>query len=53
MEKITQENAFDTIEPIEPNETTIDINNLSSETKDDILSRTKQHRENIDRIIVP
>src|SRR5947199_7227844 len=29
------------------------INSLSSETKDDILSRTKQHRENIDEIIVP
>ena len=53
MEKISQENAFDTIEPIESNETTIDINNLSSETKDDILSRTEQHRENIDEIIVP
>ena len=38
---------------MEPNETTIDINNLSSETKDDILSRTEQHhRENIDEIIV-
>jgi len=53
MEKNSQENAFDTVEPIESNETTIDINNLSSETKDDILSRTKQHRENIDEIIVP
>ena len=53
MEKNSQENAIDIVEPIEPNETTIDINNVSSETKDDILSRTKQHRENIDRIIIP
>ena len=53
MEKNSQENAIDIVEPIEPNETTIDINNVSSETKDDILSRTKQHRENIDKIIVP
>ena len=33
-------------------ETTIDFHNLSSETKDDILSRTKQHKENIDEFIV-
>ena len=52
MEKISQENAIDTVEPIGPNETTIDINNLSSETKDDILSRTKRHRKNINEIIV-
>jgi len=68
-EKNSQENAFDTIEPIKPTETAIDINgpsseikddilsrtnnSLSSETKSDILSRTKKHRENIDRIIVP
>src|SRR5581483_8369097 len=33
--------------------TAVDINNLSSEMKSDIFSRTKQHRENIDKIIVP
>ena len=52
-EKNSQENAT---EAIEPTETAIDINSLSSETKSDILSRTKDHRENIDRfhgIIVP
>ena len=53
MEKNSQENAIDIVEPIEPNETTIDINNLSPDTKDDILSRTRRHRENIDEIIVP
>ena len=62
-EKNSQENAFDTIEPIKPTETAIDINGPSSEIKDDILSRTnssetksdrtKKHIENIDRIIVP
>jgi hypothetical protein len=62
MENNSQEN---TVEPNEPIETAIDINslsletkdddinNFSSETKDDILSRTKQHRESIDKIIVP
>ena len=63
MENNSQENVIDTVEPNEPIETTIDIsletkddddiNNLSLETKDDILSRTKQHRESIDKIIVP
>ena len=53
MEKNSQENAVDAIETIETIETKIDINNLSSETKDDILRRTKQHRESIDEIIVP
>ena|ERR1051325_3596833 len=50
MEKNSQENAIETVEAIE---TAIDINSLSSETKGDIPSRTKQHRENISQIIVP
>ena len=49
-EKNSQENVTEAIEPIE---TAIDINSLSSETKSDILSRTKDHRENIRSIIVP
>ena len=58
-EKNSQENVtevietVDTIEPIKPTETAIEINGPSSEIKDDILSRTKKHRENIGRIIVP
>jgi hypothetical protein len=61
-EKNSQENAIEPIEPIEKIEkiepietieTAIDIKSLSSETKSDILSRTKQHRENVDKIIVP
>ena len=55
-EKNSQENAIEPIEPIEPaetNETAIDIKSLSSETESDILSRTKQHRENIDKIFAP
>ena len=58
-EKNSQENAIEPVESVEPIETTeiietaIDIKSLSSETKSDILSRTKQHRENIDEIIVP
>ena len=61
-EKNSQENAIEPVEPvepIEPIETTeiieiaLDIKSLSSETKSDILSRTKQHRENIKKIIVP
>ena len=49
-EKNSQENAIETVETIE---TAIDINNgLSSELKSDILSRTKEHRGNIDNIIV-
>src|SRR5438045_2020806 len=58
-EKNSQENAIEPIEPIEKIETietietAIDIKSLSSETKSDILSRTKQHRENVDEIIVP
>src|SRR5436190_22596019 len=51
-EKNSQENAFDTMEPIKPTETAIDIN-ASSEIKSDILSRIKKHRESIDKIIVP
>src|SRR5437868_8555848 len=63
MENNSQEN---TVEPIiEHIETAIDINSLSSETKDvninslssetkdEILRRTEQHRESIDEIIVP
>jgi len=63
MENNSQEN---TVEPIiEHIEIAIEINSLSSETKDDninslssktkddILGRTKQHRESIDEIIVP
>ena len=49
-EKNSQDNVIETIEAIE---TAIDIQSLSSETKNDILSRTKQHRGNIDEIIVP
>ena len=55
-EKNFQGNAIEPIEPIEKIETietAIDIKSLSSETKSDILSRTKQHRENVDEIIVP
>src|SRR5688572_25979321 len=48
-EKKSQENAIETVETIE---TAIDINGLSSKTENDILSRTKQHRENIYKIIV-
>ena len=48
--KTEMENGIETIETIE---TAIDIKSLSSETKSDILSRTKQHRENVDEIIVP
>ena len=33
-------------------ETAIDINSLASETKSDIFSRTKKHRETITRIIL-
>ena len=59
MENNSQENV------IEPIETAIDINSLSSETKDDninslspetkdeILRSSEQHRESIDEIIVP
>ena len=59
MENNSQENV------IEPTETAIDINSLSSETKDDninnlssvtkdeILRSPEQHRESIDEIIVP
>ena len=63
MENNSQEN---TVEPIiEHIETAIDINSLSSETKDvninslssetkdEILRRTEQHRESIDEIILP
>jgi len=55
----SQENAIEPIEPIEKIETietietAIDIKSLSSETISDILSRTKQHRENVYKIIVP
>ena len=42
-EKKSQENAI---------ETAIDINGLFSKTESDILSLTKQHRENIYEIIV-
>ena len=58
-EKISQETAFETVETvetvetIETIETSIDINGLSSETKNEILVHTKEHRENINRIIVP
>jgi hypothetical protein len=55
-EKNSQKNAIEPIKPIETIETietAIDIKSLSSETKSDILSRTKQHRENVDKIIVP
>jgi hypothetical protein len=56
-EKNSQENAIEPVELVEPIETTeiietaIDIKSLSS-TKSDILSRTKQHREDIYEIIV-
>src|ERR1051325_12249987 len=46
--KNSQENA---IEPIEPTETKINI--PTTEVDIDILSRTQQHRENVDEIIVP
>src|SRR5581483_3418319 len=52
-ENNSQENAFENIELIRPIETAIDVNSISSETKSDILSRIKKHRENIDKIIVP
>ena len=58
-EKNSQENAIEPVEPVETIETTetietaIDIKSLSSEAESDILSRTKQHRENIDEIIFP
>ena len=53
-----EKNSQEPIEPIEPIEIEtaidiIDIKSLSSETKSDILSRTKKHRENIKKIIVP
>ena len=44
MEKISQENTFDTA---------IDFSSETKESKDDVLNRTKQHRENVDKIIVP
>ena len=75
MENNSQENVIDTVELNEPIETTIDIsletkdgddinnlssetkddntNSLSSETKDDILRSPEQHRESIDEIILP
>src|SRR5581483_9101393 len=67
MENNSQENVIDIEAAIDINETkdNDDINNLSSETKDDninslssetkdeILKRTEQHRESIDKIIVP
>jgi len=53
MEKNSQENVTEATETVETIETAIVINDLSSEMKGDILSRTKQHRKNIDRIIVP
>src|SRR5436853_4284347 len=51
-EKNSQENDIETIEPIKP-DTKIDINSPSSETESDIPSRLKQHKENIDKLIVP
>ena len=47
MEEKNSQEAIETIE------FSIDIKDLLSEMKGDILSRTKQHRKNIDRIIVP
>ena len=52
MEKNSQENTIHTAESIEAVEIIVDIYNFLSETKVDTLRRTKQHRKNIDRIIV-
>ena len=53
IEPVEPIEPIEPIEPVETIETAIDIKSLSSETKSDILSRTKKHRENIDEIIVP
>src|SRR5581483_4348228 len=51
MEGNSQENVIEVVEHTD--DTKIGADRLSSEEKDDILNRSKNHRENISSIIVP